>query len=635
MYPSFAEPKEIPLSYLNLKKLKFYVDHMLGSGSNVLIIWLAILSFGFVLTVSFVTWVLGISDHREFGSLLWDLTMRALTPWEIEASMGSGPYLFVLLILTLFGIFVLSILISLLSAIIDERIREVAQGVQPFPFNGHLVLLGWSSRVPSIVEELVVANASESESRLLIVSGLLHDELGECVKRDLSDLGNIQLFFRSRKLDSESTFANINLLGARRVIVLGDEHSSSQQLNRLKTSISVYNYFDQLGVSPPEVLVEVDCEKERQSVLRGSGRRAITANLSHLPARLIVETIFQPHLPSIFDEILSFSGSEIYVVARLGELGLDDLEFHQISKCVQGAITLGILSSCGHVSINPPVTLTFSKGDRLIVLAEDDSAISVLAPDRQFFDAESRAKMAVRAPPEKDAGVKSVLLLGASPSTPAIIQSLSRNPRCSILQVTKAKSDLEADMQTFVESNQIPWITGEFDDAEFLSTLNIDQFDSVVITNAYKDSDPSADLEVIRTILLLTDDESKKPFPHLIAELNAPDSRDMMARLVDLDFVVSDKIGSKIFAQYAENPHLINVIDALICSGQHRIGLLPINQADEKFVSFETLRSRFSVLGIVIGVRYVEQGTPCTKLNPRFDLEIPVDATDVELIYVE
>ena len=135
-----------------LNRIRFYVNTMLGSGSNGLLVWLAVVSFTFVLFVTCLTWVGGISDHESFGDLLWDLTMRAITPWEIEASMGSLIYLLVLLVVTLFGIFVLSILISFLSAIIDARIREVSQGLQPFPFDGHILILGWSSRIPLLLK---------------------------------------------------------------------------------------------------------------------------------------------------------------------------------------------------------------------------------------------------------------------------------------------------------------------------------------------------------------------------------------------------------------------------------------------------------------------------------------------------
>ena len=92
--------------------------------------------------------------------------------------MGSLPYLLVLLGITLFGIFVLSILISLLSAIIDARVQDVTRGSQPFPFDNHIVVLGWSPRLTAIIEELVIANESNKLLRILILSAKPADELG-------------------------------------------------------------------------------------------------------------------------------------------------------------------------------------------------------------------------------------------------------------------------------------------------------------------------------------------------------------------------------------------------------------------------------------------------------------------------
>ena len=131
-------------------KLKFYIDDLLSRGANSLILWLGVISILSVTAASILVWAFKLGPQDSFGGLFWDLMMRAITPWEIEASMGSLPYLLVLLGITLFGIFVLSMLISLLSAIIDARVQNVMRGSHPFPFSNHIVILGWSSSVSSI-----------------------------------------------------------------------------------------------------------------------------------------------------------------------------------------------------------------------------------------------------------------------------------------------------------------------------------------------------------------------------------------------------------------------------------------------------------------------------------------------------
>jgi ion channel POLLUX/CASTOR len=169
-------------------KLKFYIDDMLSRGSSSLILWLGAISLIAVSAAAVLVWVFELGPQDNFGSLFWDLMMRAVTPWEIEAGMGSLPYLLVLLGITLFGIFVLSILISLLSAIIDARVQDVTRGSQPFPFDNHIVVLGWSPRLTAIIEELVIANESNKLLRILILSAKPADELAGLIETSFTDL---------------------------------------------------------------------------------------------------------------------------------------------------------------------------------------------------------------------------------------------------------------------------------------------------------------------------------------------------------------------------------------------------------------------------------------------------------------
>jgi len=308
--------------FFNRQRIKFHIDNLLGAGSNSLLAWLGLVSITFVSILSVLTWLVGLSDHEHFGDLLWDLMMRAITPWEIEASMGRLPYLLVLLLVTLFGIFVLSILISLLSTIIDARIRSVSKGIQNFPYDNHVVILGWTSRSIPIIEELITANQSERESCIVIGSTINHEELESRIKNVFGKLkvGTTTLYIRSRILHSHNTFKNLNVLNARRVLVLGDS-SGTAQLDRLKITINLYNYFRENKINPTGMLVvEAQDNEEAKTLISSTKGTATPVIVSTLPARLIVETTFQPMLPRIYEELLSFDGNELYVTSRL--LGL-------------------------------------------------------------------------------------------------------------------------------------------------------------------------------------------------------------------------------------------------------------------------------------------------------------------------
>ena len=173
-------------------------------------------------------------------------------------------------------------------------------------------------------------------------------------------------------------------------------------------------------------------------------------------------------------------------------------------------------------------------------------------------------------------------------------------------------------------------------DAAMLTSESVTKADTVIISNFSADQPGNSDLEIMRSILMMNQLLQSSEGPHIIAELNASDSRDMMAELFDLDFVVSDKIGSKIFAQYVENPHLIQVIDSLVCSGSHRIIIHQLADDLVSGVNFGTLRQMAQANGrILIGVRIVDNQSTMSMINPSNATIIPATATLVEGVFIE
>jgi hypothetical protein len=617
---------------LNAKKIRFYIDHLLRSGSNSLLGWLGILSLVFVFAITALTWLSGLSDHEGFGDLLWDLTMRAITPWEIEASMGALPYLLVLLIVTLFGIFVLSILISLLSTIIDARVRNVSKGLQDFPFDNHIIIFGWSSRVPAIIEELAIANESEGSSRIIIASNLASEELETVAKNTLGSLRQrtTQIFLRNRKLDSSDTFKNLNLIGAKRAIVLGDE-TETRYLDRLKITISLHNYLQAHDRSSSDIIVESENTEEATALTAATKGAAVPIVVSNLPARLIVETVFQPNLPSVYEELLSFSGNEIYLTKTAGELAIANTTFGESCRRFSSSIPIGYVTEAGEVRINSDQNARLSLSDRLIVIAEDDSLIHAEASASDPVAALDEA-VTLREPGQSSPKIN-VFLLGASGSTPEILARLISAGRCDITLVVEANRPLRESTRSLIEKGLVKLIEAHYFERESLVGSGALSADTVIVSNYDIKSPENSDLKIIQTILILDSDSHFDKKPHLIAELNSSDSRDMMAELYDLDFVVSDKIGSKIFAQYAENPQLIQVIDALVSSGEHGIGIGKV-QADPK-MSFGQFRRAFGQSGkILIGLRFQKDRTMVTEINPGDAYRLPEQADHLEAIYV-
>ena len=617
-------------------KFKFYLDNMLGSGSNALILWLGLISFAFVLFVSSVTWIVGISDHEEFGDLLWDFTMRAITPWEIEASMGSLPYLLVMLLVTLFGIFVLSILISFLSAIIDARVQAVGQGLQPFPFSNHTIIFGWSSRVPAIVEELVLANESEESPRIVIVANQDHEVLRTLVSQHIGPTKNTQLFWRSKKLDSSGTFDNVNVLGASKIIVLGDDQGSTTALDRIKTTISLYNYLDNAQGLVPNVLVEAEDSDEVASLSQGSKGRVTPVVVSDLPARLIIETVFQANLPSVYEELLSFEGNEFYITDTASVLGVSGVRFADLQTYANACIVIGIMSADDTPRLNPGNGDVICEDDRLIVIAEDDSLIRFDKSSSPVVSS-TNSEFSVMGSDLQDGSNKlDVYILGVSGSADELVEGLLASERVNVTLIANDPSSVHPFIVEQVDRGAIQIIEGDMSDGNLIAKQDLGSADAIIVTNYDKDVPDNSDLKIIRALLQLNSLLDTRSGPHVIAELNSSDSRDMIAELYDLDFIVSDKIGSKIFAQYVENPHLIKVIDGLVCSREHRITIKELAITGIEEIRFCDLQNALKDSGgVLIGIRFGGESGYTTSLNPSPVTSFSVGQFGLQGIFVE
>lgn len=624
-------------------KVKFYIDDMLSRGSNTLILWLGAISLIAVTAAAALVWIFQLGPQESFGGLFWDLMMRAVTPWEIEASMGSLPYLLVLLGITLFGIFVLSILISLLSAIIDARVQDVTRGSQPFPFDHHIVIVGWSPRLTAIIEELVIANESKKLLRILILSSKPSDELASLIDASFIDLKTTKLYFRSRDLCTESSFENANLRSARQILILGDT-SEEIEGNRLKIYLSIRKYLSTNQISEtqwPEIIVNVDSTDESNIINVSSANKAVTVNVSDIPARLIVETVIQPNLPDIYEEILSFDGNEIYITNTMAELGLGAMPFASAWSALNQSIPIGFWSDDNRLELTPRANAIVSASDRLIVISEDDSTIVAKAVSHTDHRAASN-KAILKQLDANNTPAQRVLLIGMSTNHQFIFDRLVQTG-IGVKQLTVCLPDNEVGMAMKRDlarrkATKVKFIMAKTDAHADLARLKPSTYDAIIVSHTALPQTGGADIQTIKSIQILRSllaDKLKDV--HLIAEMLEGKNRDILAYELDSDFVVSEKIGSKVFAQYIENPALRHVVDKLICSQSHHIKLYPIEAGKT------SLAANFGDIGrglltrqkILIGWTYYSDGSRVSIINPDANSTLPDGYQRLNLMVVE
>jgi len=222
-------------------------------------------------------------------------------------------------------------------------------------------------------------------------------------------------------------------------------------------------------------------------------------------------------------------------------------------------------------------------------------------------------------------------------STGPIITRLLGTDLCSVSVLCDTQAEQYACLADLMARDNVALIDGKTTDADQFVRDGQLKADVLIVSNYSLSNPENSDLDIIQTILKLNAVPNETASHHIIAELNSADSRDMMADLFDLDFVVSDKIGSKIFAQFVENPHLIEVIDSLVCSGNHRVSIKPLSVVEKNGteVVFGSVRRSRKGDGVLIGLRYLDGGEYVLKLNPGDSYTVPAGAVALEGVFVE
>jgi len=121
--------------------------------------------------------------------------------------------------------------------------------------------------------------------------------------------------------------------------------------------------------------VNVDEPSAAEMISMAAERPAVTIDVSNIPARLIVETVEQPHLPEIYEELLSFDGNEFYISDSLKQMGLNDMSFASAWRSFKDSVAVGILRANNQLELAPGAGTQISAEDRLVMVAEDDSTI--------------------------------------------------------------------------------------------------------------------------------------------------------------------------------------------------------------------------------------------------------------------
>ena len=171
--------KKIPLS----QKLRYKFDNLMSKGPIAMISLLAVMSFLVVVVAGIVLSLFSISPEGSepmgFVESVWQSLMRTLDSGTMGGDNGWG-FRIVAFVVTLGGIFIISTLIGVLGSGIEEKLDQLRKGRSFVIENNHTLILGWSSKVFTIISELVISNENQKNPRIYTGNDIKSLELFLC-----------------------------------------------------------------------------------------------------------------------------------------------------------------------------------------------------------------------------------------------------------------------------------------------------------------------------------------------------------------------------------------------------------------------------------------------------------------------
>jgi ion channel POLLUX/CASTOR len=612
------------------QRARYWFDNTMSRGTIGLIGWLAIASAVLIVTITIGLSLVEGHATRADGSppptalqLLWQTFVTTFS-LAVPLDESAVPVLALWFVLALGGIFVVSALVGLLTSGLHRKLDQLRKGRSPVVEKDHTVILGWSDQVYTLVSELVEANRSRRRATIVILAEQDKITMEDRLQHRIRDTRNTRVVMRTGSPLDLTDLEMVNINASRSIIVLAPEGLGAEDADAyvLKVLLAI-NRGPAFKGLPHHVVAAVRDGRNR-AVARLAGGDAVVIDGDDISARLIVQTARQSRLSVIYHDLLDFGGDELYLIAEPRLVGQS---FGQSLLAYRQSCPIGLLHANGSTKLNPPMETVIGPNDKLVILAEDDSAIKLA--NRQFEVDTAAMVHSVRGPqaPER------TLMLGWNGRAVRIIEQLDIYVTAgSAVDIVTDRAD--ADMVVASLSQRLRRVTlrikdGDTRDRNVLESLDVSGYGNVIVLSDDLLDPMTADSRVLVTLLHLRDMLAKRGRTvQIVSEMR--DDRDRaLAQLTRADdFVVSEQMVSLLMTQISENRHLESVFTDLFDPDGAEIYVRPANYyiREAPGHTFATVVESARRRGeIAIGYRAAEPGEGHgVVLNPPKDQPMPL-----------
>ncbi|MBV8885842.1 MAG: NAD-binding protein [Chroococcidiopsidaceae cyanobacterium CP_BM_RX_35] len=535
-------------------RLRYKFDNLMSGGTIALVAVLSLLTLLLITSITAFLYLFGLGTSYDgtplrFGQILWVVFNHAIDPGSLNSSQGNLYYLGGMLLTTLVGIFIVSALIGIVATGFNTKLEELRRGRSFVIESEHTLILGWSSTIFTIISQLVLANANQSRSAVVILADQDKVAMEDEIKLRVGSTGRTRIICRTGNPSDLDDLEIANPHTARSIIILPPE-SPEADVWVIKTILAIVQN-PQRHPQPYNIVTQLYDVKNREVAQMIGRDEVLTFRFGAILGYMIVESVRQVHISWVITELVSFEGGEIYFQKEPLLVGKN---FGEALLMYEDSTVIGLRLSDGEILINPPMDKAIAPGTQIIAISENDETLRLSGIQDYEIDAEM-----IRVPQPHPPQPKRLLMLGWNTDVPEIINRLEQYMAIgSSILLIGANPDTEAEIARRCKELKhltVKFRVGDIQDRSLLEELNIPSYDHVVVLSPFERlSAQAADAQTLIVLLHLRDisERSGYKFP-IVTELMEESSRNL-ARVARVDdVIVSNQFVSLVLAQISEN----------------------------------------------------------------------------------
>ncbi len=536
-------------------RIQYRFDNLMSKGT-IALVGVLFIATAIVITIVGLLLLLLDKNGAPLSENIWLSIMHVIDAGTITgAETNDVIFLILMSIATLCGIFVTSILISIITAGFEEKLSSLKKGNSQVIEENHTVILGFNNDIYTLISEIVTANENQKDGCIVVLSSEEKEVVENAIAQEIKNMKTTRVICRTGSISDIHMLQKCAVDKAKVIIV-----NEPDDLMTLKGFIAVNNFLESniVGEKKPYVVSTINSKANYDAIQIVSNGNAELILIEDAISRIIAQACRQPGISNVLIELFDYDGDELYF-ERIPDLVGKTMEeaINSFSK----SIVFGY-SRDGEIYLNPKKSIRLEKDDEIILLAEDDG---VSIPTEHKVRDVSKIRSFEEYAPKKE----SILIIDMNHMIEKIINELG-NYFTEGSEIIVAHSYIDKDFEEkckTIKGIDIQLIACDTSDRATLEELTSKDMSHVLLLSDRDLDDDTSDATTLLQLIHLRDiaKSTGKKF-NITSELKDVSNQKLAEVAKVNDLVIGSNIVNLVMTQISENRSLSKVFSELLYS---------------------------------------------------------------------